>query len=100
MKDAQLVFLKRTCSDKGVLTERSGEAYNAILTSFPSISHVSRTDLSTTVRSPFPKGACIAMDLIASASLSLRGKPIVPIRSTSSEGLGAEGYSFLNENEP
>ena len=53
-----------------------------------SISQVSRTSLSTTVRSPWPKGARAAHDMIALASRSLRGKPTSPNPEMPRHGFG------------
>ena len=69
-------------------------------TLYPSISHVSRTVLSTTVWSAIPNGACSAQALMAPASLELSGKPTVPSPSTSRTGLGAVGYVLLKEIVP
>lgn len=53
-----------------------------------SISQVSRTSLSTTVLSPWPKGARDAQDMIALASRSLRGNPTSPNPEISRHGFG------------
>ena len=61
MKDDQLGFLMCTCNSGVRMVsgpyDTIRDERNKRLTDAPSISHVSRTDLSTTVRSPFPKGA-------------------------------------------
>ena len=56
-----------------------------------SISQVSLTSLSTTVRSPCPNGACAEQEMIDFASLSLRGSPTMPKPSMFKQGFGACG---------
>lgn len=60
---------------------------NAILAG--SISHVSLTSLSTTVRSPCPNGASVAQEMMAFASRSLSGKPTSPSPEIWRQGFGA-----------
>jgi hypothetical protein len=54
-----------------------------------SISKVSRTSVSITVRSPWPNGACAERPMISFAFRSLSGNPISPRPATCQPGLDA-----------
>lgn len=87
------VATPRACQTvlSAVIWTKLAQAGLSNLTRAGSISQVSRTSLSTTVRSRWPNGACVEHSMIDWASRGLRGRPTGPNPSIFKQGFGAPG---------